>query len=451
MCYTVGGPGNLSWIPEFPFCVRIVGGCQPMGFDHAGHIRVDGKPLVIVDPDTRPDWVMTADVYRVCRGGPRGVDPEWVGCHATIEYPDPRRVIDEESVAWSLRMLRPTHRMYRGVLVGPTSPELFGAWVERSLDFTRLRGMEWMFVQGAIDPNDGYARALHLAREQPSRLAGERPELSLQSDGRRPKVSVVIPSYNHERFIARAVGSVLRQKIDGELIVVDDGSTDGSREILAGFRNVATIIEQENAGAHAAINRGLEAARGEWVAILNSDDEYAPDRLQRMIRELETKGSDFGFSDFTLVDECGNAGEAHDRDNVMKHYRQMPHIVYSLIHSNMAISTGNFVFRRSLLKKTGGFCNMRVTHDWDFILAASYCTKIVFVDEPLYLYRFHGENTFASQLLLGALEMEQVLSRFFSRIEHHPMPDLPAFLDYVERVGMGCYLVDSVDGKAARH
>ena len=99
-----------------------------------------------------------------------------------------------------------------------------------------------------------------------------------------PLVSVVIPSFNHARFIGSAVRSVLGQSLsDLELIVVDDGSTDNSLEILGGFSDPRLkVYPQANAGAHAAINRGLELASGVYLSILNSDDLYHRERLENL-------------------------------------------------------------------------------------------------------------------------------------------------------------------------
>jgi len=116
----------------------------------------------------------------------------------------------------------------------------------------------------------------------------------------------------------------------------------------------------------------------------------------------------------------------------------------ALLRANVAISTGNFVFRRSLLEKTGGMCAFRVCHDWDFILAASYFTPIAFVGERLYDYRLHRANTFSGQLLIAHLESDQVIDRFFARIEAHPVMREPGsrdrFLDEVRRRGLTSFL-----------
>ena len=104
------------------------------------------------------------------------------------------------------------------------------------------------------------------------------------------KASVVIPSYNHAAFISDAIESVLNQSMtDLELIIIDDGSTDDSMDVISGFSDPRlTVTAQTNQGAHAAINRGLQESSGMYLAILNSDDVYHTQRLERVIDVFET-------------------------------------------------------------------------------------------------------------------------------------------------------------------
>ncbi|HYG77910.1 MAG TPA: glycosyltransferase family A protein [Planctomycetota bacterium] len=97
---------------------------------------------------------------------------------------------------------------------------------------------------------------------------------------RRPDVSVVIPTYNYGRYIGEAVESALRQTLPPlEIIVVDDGSTDNTQSELRSFAGRITYHRQENSGVSAARNRGIRAARGEWIAMLDADDIWRPEKL----------------------------------------------------------------------------------------------------------------------------------------------------------------------------
>ncbi len=221
-----------------------------------------------------------------------------------------------------------------------------------------------------------------------------------------PQASVVIPSYNHGRFVAAAVESVLDQDADLELVVVDDGSTDDSRERLAAFAGDprVRIFEQPNRGAHAALNRGLGLARGEVLFILNSDDLFEPGRVGRF---LERFAADPGIavlvSWLRVIDEDG--GEL----GVKEAWRNLPpwprpgsgpgladtgDPTLALLESNYVATTSNVAFRRQLVAEVGlRFRHLRYTHDWDFLLAAAEHGGIAIVDQPLVRYRAHQRNT----------------------------------------------------------
>jgi glycosyltransferase involved in cell wall biosynthesis len=95
-----------------------------------------------------------------------------------------------------------------------------------------------------------------------------------------PEISVVIPTYNRARYVTRAVDSVLAQSLAAcEIIVVDDGSIDETERLLEPYRDRIQYIRQPNAGVSAARNAGIAVARGEWIAFLDSDDEWLPEKL----------------------------------------------------------------------------------------------------------------------------------------------------------------------------
>ncbi len=103
-----------------------------------------------------------------------------------------------------------------------------------------------------------------------------------------PHISVIIPTYNRERFVVRAIDSVLNQTFkDYEIIVVDDGSTDGTQKALGAYSNEIRHIYQKNAGVSSARNVGINEARGKWVAFLDSDDEWKTDYLSTQVAHIE--------------------------------------------------------------------------------------------------------------------------------------------------------------------
>ncbi len=102
------------------------------------------------------------------------------------------------------------------------------------------------------------------------------------------RVSAVIPAYNNALYIARAIQSVLDQtRLPDEIIVVDDGSTDNTAEVVRSFGAKVILIQQENAGASVARNTGIQAARSDWIVFLDADDEWVPDKLQLQSEHLK--------------------------------------------------------------------------------------------------------------------------------------------------------------------
>ena len=263
-------------------------------------------------------------------------------------------------------------------------------------------------------------------------------------------LSVVMPVFNHARFLDRTLASVAAQtRLPDELVVVDDGSGDGSADIVAAFARIApfpvTLARQPNAGADRALNRGMALARGATIALLNSDDGYAAARLERLCAALAGDVM-LAFSDVALIDDDDRPTDgtyARMLRQRIDEAEEGPGLLRTLVRHNVATSTGNLVFRRPLLENTGGFAPLAVCHDWDFVLAASYASRFAFLREPLYRYRLHDANTFAGRRVAGILEVERVLAGFFARIDSHPWLDAAAraaFLRFASDAGLGGYL-----------
>jgi len=220
-------------------------------------------------------------------------------------------------------------------------------------------------------------------------------------------VSVVIPSYNHAAFVVEAVESALAcRRVDLEIVVIDDGSTDDSRdrlELVAGDPRVR-IEHQENRGAHAALNRGCELARGRLIFILNSDDAYHPDRIERLKARLDASPeAALAASHIEVVDGAGSTiGVKHAWKTLppWKPPTAGPYLSglgdprLALLETNWLATTSNMAFPSSLIRDHGlRFAPLRYAHDWDFALAACRHGTIEVVEEPLVRYRVHGANT----------------------------------------------------------
>lgn len=219
-------------------------------------------------------------------------------------------------------------------------------------------------------------------------------------------VTVVIPSYNHAQYIKQAVESVLCQSYRNlELIVIDDGSKDATLSYLRTICDPRyTLIEQENAGAHNAINRGLALAKGNYLAILNSDDVFHPDRLAECIARLQ-QGAELVTSWIEVIDNRGKAlGIKEGWRNMLPWPVKQPErsiasskeFALNLLITNFVSTTSNIVFTRSLYEKTGGMRNLRFAHDWDFLLRTARHFRCELIEKPLLQYRTHQTNTISS-------------------------------------------------------
>lgn len=219
------------------------------------------------------------------------------------------------------------------------------------------------------------------------------------------KVSVVIPAYNHEKYIAETIASVLAQTYEFfELIIVNDGSTDKTEDVVCSFddRRIK-YYRQDNQGAHVALNKGIDIASGQYLTILNSDDIYLPDRIKQCVEFLDNNEA---YS--TVISKVSGINEGSlpvsKRDSVhikawLDWYEKAltffenDQFMPNLFSKNILITTSNYFIRKSVLDKIGGFIPLRYAHDWDMLLRISGETKIHLMDEVLLKYRIHSANT----------------------------------------------------------
>ncbi|MGD9948927.1 MAG: glycosyltransferase family 2 protein [Desulfobulbus sp.] len=218
-----------------------------------------------------------------------------------------------------------------------------------------------------------------------------------------PQVSVVMPAYNHERFVGAAIESVLTQSLgDLELIIVNDGSQDGSEQVIRTFDDPRIrYFSQENQGAHVAINFGISQAKGRYLAIINSDDVYLETRLERLRDVLDQSGASIAFSDLTMTDAKLNSLPADYPvvawfERVKGSYRQSGSLLHSLLSGNWVVTTSNLFLETSFARQLGPFAEYRYAHDYDFVLRALTRygeERITYCDEKMLYYRLHQNNT----------------------------------------------------------
>ncbi len=227
-----------------------------------------------------------------------------------------------------------------------------------------------------------------------------------------PLVSVVIPAYNHERFIGPAMDSVLNQTLDDlELIIVDDGSTDNTAEVIKGYTDPrVSYTWQENQDAFNTLNRGMGMARGEYISILNSDDIYTLDRLEVMVATARDTGAQCLISDVIPISDDGveftdpafgwNQWHQRNRD----FYFEEHDLYRGFLQGNLMVTTSNLFMTRAAQRKVGEFCSLRYLHDYDYIfrMMLAHPEGVHYLDNrKLLYYRIHSGNTLGEAAIKG--------------------------------------------------
>jgi glycosyltransferase involved in cell wall biosynthesis len=215
----------------------------------------------------------------------------------------------------------------------------------------------------------------------------------------RPFISVVIPTYNRAQRTIAAIESVLAQTYPNrEIIVIDDGSTDGSSEAIQRFLSQRTnhndqaqqihYFNQANQGPSAARNGGIERARGEYIAFLDSDDVWLPEKLEWQVRAIEQFKNECGacFTDAQLVEDSGE--EASTFRSWGRHYEQItgvePEAVRLLARSFCGFWVSTLLVRTELIERVGGFDPaVLYAEDRDFYFRLSLVTSLAYVNRLL--------------------------------------------------------------------
>lgn len=233
---------------------------------------------------------------------------------------------------------------------------------------------------------------------------------------------VVIPSYNHRDYITAAVDSILAQSLrPGEIRIIDDGSTDGSPELVRSLTSEKlgiSVRTRENRGASATINEGIADTSCPIVAVMNSDDLWHPLRIEQLVGELrQGGGADVVFSRlrFTGAElRCEQKRNWYER-GVADHRDGTP-LWLVLMSFNLFFTTSNLIARRDKFLEAGGFGPLRYCHDLDYMLKAIVAGhKVRFVEQTLCEYRLHDRNTIDEDWAKVIFEDAWVIARFLRR------------------------------------
>jgi len=266
-----------------------------------------------------------------------------------------------------------------------------------------------------------------------------------------PTVSVVIPAYNAAPWIAETLDSVLAQTfLDFEVIVVDDGSSDKTPEVVAGYGSRVRYLRKENGGAASARNVGIRAARGSYIAFVDADDLWLPEKLQLQM-DLFSRHPDLAwvYSDAIVFDQ-ESGQEAFKTSDVTKLYAG--DILRPLLLFNF-IASPTPVIRRDVLGTAGYFDELRDLHgseDWNMWLWIAAKYQVRFVERPLAKYRRHATS------MTGTMHLQSAFRSRWTIIENAVARDPERLSDLREQalaevcLGMVGPMVRRGDRRGAR-
>jgi glycosyltransferase involved in cell wall biosynthesis len=204
-----------------------------------------------------------------------------------------------------------------------------------------------------------------------------------------PLVSVILPTYNSSANLPEAIGSILGQTYRNlELIIVDDGSTDATAEVLAAFTDprISVIRHQENHGVARAYNTGLGASRGGFIGFIGSDDAWIPEKLEDEIACFSRLPPEYGmvYADMWELDPAGNRRYWHSPEIAGPGIIDAARADYQVF----CLGNGSALVRRNFLDRAGAFDEQfRCFVDLDFLIRLSRVCLFFHIRKPLYLYR----------------------------------------------------------------
>lgn len=205
-----------------------------------------------------------------------------------------------------------------------------------------------------------------------------------------PLVSIVIPTFNHARYLGYAISSAINQDYPNlEIIVVDDGSYDGTAELIKPYRHKIKYIYKSNRGTPHTLNVGLALAKGKYICWLSADDYFLEGKVSRQVRLMESNPEmGFSYTGFRVIDANGKK-----KYDVPPIYYPDSRTMVTKLMEGCFINGSSVMMSSSALKKIGNFDeNLHQAHDYDMWFRFLRHYSCGFLDECLLAYRWHGEN-----------------------------------------------------------
>jgi GT2 family glycosyltransferase len=226
------------------------------------------------------------------------------------------------------------------------------------------------------------------------------------------QISVIIPTYNRETFISRAIESVFAQTYkDYEIIVIDDGSTDQTRDKVSKYGDRVRYIYQQNLGPSAGRNVGILNARGKYIAFCDSDDCFFPEKLEKQMAYIQ-KHPDCPFL-YTWYNQVNHNGEI-EQIRKPTHCESHEHLQYCLFNRKFTIRTSTVLVEKGCFDQAGLF-NERFwySQDWDMWLRLAAFYKGACIKEPLAEYWLHGGNRSSHRIWINHPEIRESILRIY--------------------------------------
>jgi glycosyltransferase involved in cell wall biosynthesis len=223
-----------------------------------------------------------------------------------------------------------------------------------------------------------------------------------------PKVSICVPTYNRKDYLRETIDSIFAQTYkDYEVIIVDDGSSDGTAEMIKSSGLAVRYYWQENSGEATARNEMIKLAQGEFITFVDSDDLLMHDAVEKMVNLMEAEGGEvIVYGPYQRIDRDGNIYGRYKR-------KQYSGYITKYLFQNIFVYSCGSMFPKRVLEKAGGFdASLQVCSDYDFWLRLSLEHRFVALTEPTFKRRRHTGNISAQSTENCIIELK-VLERFY--------------------------------------
>ena len=264
----------------------------------------------------------------------------------------------------------------------------------------------------------------------------------MPTQNKNPLVSIVIPAYNHASYLYQAIDSVLNQNYKNiELIVLDDGSTDGTPQVLKGYGNQFYWESQKNIGQSATLNKGWSMSQGEILAYLSADDLLYPDAVSRSVESLlKRDGAVLSYCNFDLIDP--NSRIVRKVVAPEFNYHEM------VGKFTCAPGAGAFFWRHAFIKTGGWNPALKRFPDYDCWLRLGLLGEFVHINECLAAFRVHdGSQSFAVTTTERGDEAVKIIDEYYKN------PALPEDIIDIKNVAMASayLLIAQLDLRSGRY